>query len=176
VPPEGETSTAFSTRLSSACHALLAGAGGGASVGAFEEADSPLLRQCAPRADPLVHELLEIDPSLGHSSGVGACERQERIHETGEPLDLRERSSELALTRRRHVAREVLEPETERCERRSQLMRRVRHELVLRAQQLLEPRGHVVERRRQGAHLGLALVLRRTGREIAGAERRGGLL
>ena len=65
--------------------------------------------------------------------------------------------SELVLHRGAHLVLEVLDPQAKGGERAAELMGRVGHELLLRADQQIEAGDHVVEGARQLAHLGGAL-------------------
>ena len=67
---------------------------------------------------------------------------------------------------------EVLEAQPQRLQRRAQLVRRVRGERLLRAQDLVEPRGHEIEGRRDRPGLRRAGHLR-AGAQVAGTDGRG---
>ena len=122
------------------------------------------------------HQLAKIDLARRSCAGIRAREDEQRLDESREALDLRERALEVRPSRFGKVALEVLEPQPQRRQRRPQLVRCVGDELALRAEQLLQPADGLVEHRGERAHLGRALVLGRARGEIAVPDRGGGLL
>ena len=91
---------------------------------------------------------------------LGSCEldelRDQRRHLAELLDDVREQTAAI-LWWQRSVAREHLDVRAHARERRSQLVRRVRHELTLRARRFLQRTEHRVEARREPAQLVLAL-------------------
>ena len=142
VPPAGETSIAFATRLSSTC----------SSRPATERTVTPgstaatrthrvLVGERAPRLDPAARRRRRRRPrpaspparSARASSSSPSTRRESRATSASEPGDVG-----LGVAARGDLRLEVLEPEPQRGERRAQLVRRVGHELLLRGDQPLE--------------------------------------
>ena len=120
------------------------------------------------------------DPLRRRGACLGPGELQQPVHESRQPRDLVERPRHIltcGFRVRIELALEVLEPQPQRRQRRTQLVRCVRHERLLRRDELLEARRRPVEGRRAGcADLGGPSRHRGPGVQVTVAEPRRGLL
>ena len=90
-----------------------------------------LLRQCVPCFELVANELAELDATCRRRACVRARKREETVDKPGETLDLCERARELGLARRLDITGEIFKSKPKRGQRRSQLMRGVRDEVLL---------------------------------------------
>ena len=178
VPPAGDTSIAFATRLSSTCSSRPGDrADRGRSVEPDREGHLVLVGERDPRVDPPGDDGPDVDGGRDPAGTLGARHLEQTVDQAGQPRDLGQGAGDVGLgvTPGRDLGLEVLEPEPQRRERRPQLVRRVGDEVLLRADEPLDLRGGVVEARRELGDLRRARRCFAARREVALTETRGGV-
>ena len=120
----------------------------------------------APALGGALGRFAEVDGRRGQLVLARPAQDQQLVDDRREPVDLSRCGIELARTPGppRETLAEPLERQAQAGERRAQLMRGVGDEVLLDAQQALDPVGHLVEGARQRALLGAALDLDRVSR------------
>jgi hypothetical protein len=165
--PVGATAIALASRLSRICSTAPTGAP--EMTRSHRPQRHALLRSdVAPSIDAFTRHFGDVDRMQPRMVHIAAREHEQSIDDAAEAGDLLDRRIDLRCFARREMRLEVLEAEPQGSQRRPQLMRGVRHEALLRVDELFEPAGSAVERRRERAELGRAMSRRRSGREIAG--------
>jgi hypothetical protein len=154
---------------------LARGARGRCAVELRLECDPELLRVRRPGVDPSADDLVQVDGACCRRL-VGTREDEQAGDESREALDLVDRRVQLAPPVVVEVALEVLEAKAKCSQRCAQLVRCVRDEVLLRAEERVELRDHVVELDRERADLWRTLILRRTRGEVTSRGLCGGRL
>ena len=104
--------------------------------------------------------VVEVDPSAGELTLPGTAQHQQLFDRLREPIDFGDRRVDLR--RRRGTVPDslcALKPQAQPRQRGTELVRGIRHELSLDAQQSDDPVGHLVERSAERALLAASLYL-----------------
>ena len=136
------------------------------------ETEVALLGQRQPGRDPFRGDGTDVDPDDLPGRRVEPRQRQERVDQLGETVDLGHRGEQV-IRRCPAGVGDGVDAEAEGRQWRSELMGRVGEEGPLRLDQRLEPRRHGVERGRDPHEVGRPLRDRQAGTEVARSERIG---
>ena len=131
-------------------------------VAVEDEADALFFRERLPRRDAFVGRGRDVDHLALGPGAFCTCELEQPVDEACEPGDLVGGGLEVGAVRGRSLL-QILEPEAQGSERSAQLVRGIGDEGPLRADELLEARGHGVELLGERTNLGRSGVGRRAG-------------